>query len=36
MLNKDSFIHFHAHGSISEGDPCRIQITPQHNSLNTR
>ena len=26
----------HAHGSISERDPCRTQITSQHNSLNTR
>jgi len=26
----------HAHGSISERDRCRIQITPQHNSLKTR
>jgi len=34
MLNKDSFINeIHVHGSISERDPCRIQITPQHNSL---
>ena len=24
------------HGSITEGYPCRIQITPQHNSLKTR
>jgi len=26
----------HAHGSISERDPCRIQVTPQHHSLKTR
>jgi len=26
----------HAHDSISEGDPCHMQITPQHNSLKTR
>ena len=26
----------HAHGSISERYPCRTQITPQRNSLNTR
>jgi len=26
----------HAHGIISERDPCSIQITPQHNSFNTR
>jgi len=25
-----------AYGSISERDPCRIQITPQHNSLKIR
>jgi len=24
-----------AYGSISEKDPCLIQITPQHNSLKT-
>jgi len=34
MFNKDSLAN--AYGSISERDPCRIQITPQHNSLNTR
>jgi len=33
MLNKD--IHWiNAYGSIIEWDPCRIQITPHHNSLN--
>jgi len=26
----------HAHSSISKRDPCRMQITPQHNSLKTR
>jgi len=26
----------YAHVSISERDPCRTQITPQHNSLNIR
>jgi len=37
MLNKDSFINeIHVHGSISERDPCRIQTTPQHNSLKTK
>jgi len=37
MLKKDSFIlKIHAHDSISERDPCRIQITPQHNSLKSR
>jgi len=30
--------HFltNAYGSISEKDPRRIRITPQHNSLKTR
>jgi len=43
MLNKDSsfmhgfkFFKFQTHVSISERDRCRIQITPQHNSLNTK
>jgi len=37
MLNKDSFIFkIRAHDSISERDPCRIQITPQHNSFKSR
>ena len=26
----------HAHGIINERDPCRIQITSEHNSLKTR
>jgi len=24
------------HGSVTESDPCRIQITPQNNSLKTK
>jgi len=36
MFNKDSFYKTNAYGSISARDPCRIQITPQHNSLKTR
>jgi len=35
MLNKDSFTKF-MHMAASMRDPCRIQITPQHNSLKTR
>jgi len=33
MMNKGSFIKFM---HISDRDPCRMQITPQHNSLKTR
>jgi len=35
MLNKDSFIKF-MHMATSARDPCRIQITPKHNSRKTR
>jgi len=30
------FYQIHVRGSISERDPCHIQITPQHHSLKTR
>jgi len=35
MLKKDSFIKS-MHMPASVRDPCRIQITPEHNSLKTR
>jgi len=35
MLNKDSFTKC-MHLAASVRDPCRIQITLQHNSLKTR
>jgi len=35
MLNKDSCIKF-MHMAASVRETCRIQITPQHNSLKTR
>jgi len=33
-FDKNTYIH--AHGSNSEGDPCRVQMTPHHDSLQTR
>jgi len=35
VLNQDSFVKV-MHMAASVRDPCRTQITPQHNSLNTR
>ena len=36
MLNEDSFIKF-MHMAVSvDGDPRRMKITPQQNSLKTR
>jgi len=32
QLPKNTF----RYGSINERDPCRMRITPQHNSLKTR
>ena len=34
VLNYDSFVNF-MHMAVSVRDPCRTQITPQHNSFNT-
>ena len=36
QIHAHGICQIHAHGSISERDPCRTQITPQHNSLNSR
>jgi len=36
QFNQRLIFLIHAHDSISERYPCRIQITPQHNSLKTR
>jgi len=37
MPNKNSFIKFmHMTASVRETHPCRMQITPQHDTFKTR
>jgi len=36
LCSTTTHLLINAYGSISDRDPCRIQITPQHNSLKTK